>query len=58
LFPRWLLSLPNYALYLPARGADLLFGGFPIIGTFAFVDDRETCTDVAFPSARPINTAN
>ena len=46
---RALLSLPEYALYLPARGADLLFGGFPIIGTFAFIDDRDTLHGRRFP---------
>lgn len=39
---RALLNLPEYALYLPACGADLLFGDFPTIGTFAFIDDRDT----------------
>ena len=46
---RALLNLPEHALYLPARGADLLFGGYPIIGTFAFVDDRDTLQGRRFP---------
>ena len=46
---RALLSLPEYALYLPARGADLLFGGYPMIGTFAFIDDRDTLPGRRFP---------
>lgn len=46
---RALLNLPEYALYLPARGADLLFGDYPIIGTFAFVDDRDTLPGRRFP---------
>ncbi|MBK6974741.1 MAG: hypothetical protein IPH26_17995 [Sterolibacteriaceae bacterium] len=39
---RELLSLPEYALYLPARGADLSLAGSPVIGTFAFIDDRDS----------------
>ncbi|MBK6973172.1 MAG: hypothetical protein IPH26_09570 [Sterolibacteriaceae bacterium] len=46
---RALLSLPEYALYLPARGADLLFDGYPIIGTFAFIDDRDSVHGRRFP---------
>ena len=46
---RALLSLPEYALYLPARGADLLFGDYPMIGTFAFIDDRDTLPGRRFP---------
>lgn len=46
---RALLNLPEYALYLPARGADLLFGDYPMIGTFAFIDDRDTLPGRRFP---------
>lgn len=46
---RALLNLPEYALYLPARGTDLLFGDYPIIGTFAFIDDRDSVSGRRFP---------
>ena len=33
--------------------ADLLFGGFPIIGTFAFIDDRDTLHGTSLSRAEP-----
>jgi hypothetical protein len=45
---RSLLRLPEYALFLTARG-DLTFCGCPILGTFAFIDDRVTPRGRLFP---------